>query len=118
MDQAINLTRTITRVLAVPLLASSLIGCRSGEIGDDPPPLHFAEGLSDLFKTPEAEEQPAETLVPAGMMKLGENDAFVQVVGDRVYCCNIETGQLGSYPRELSEDPVFRAFLSRNRNES
>ena len=43
-----------------------------------------------------------------GVMKLGDNDAFIQVVGSRVYCCNTETGQLGSYPREASEEPVFR----------
>ncbi len=43
-----------------------------------------------------------------GVMKLGDNDSFVQVVGSRVYCYNTETGQLGSYPRGASEEPVFR----------
>ena len=43
-----------------------------------------------------------------GVMKLGDNDAFIQVVGSRVYCYNTETGRIGSYPREASEEPVFR----------
>ena len=43
-----------------------------------------------------------------GVMKLWDSDAFIQVVGSRVYCYNTETGQLGSYPREASEEPVFR----------
>ena len=43
-----------------------------------------------------------------GVMKLGDGDAFIQVVGSRVYCYNTETGRIGSYPREASEEPVFR----------
>ncbi len=119
MEQAKRFTRILSTFLAVFLAVSALFGCCSHKIGDGPPPLHFTDGLltdglTGLFGSPGgaggagSEEHPAETLVPAGMMKLGENDAFVQVVGDRMYCYNTETGQIGSYPREASEEPVFR----------
>ena len=119
MNQTKSFIRTGSSLLAIFLAVSALFGCRLHKIGDGPPPLQFADGLltdglSDLFGSPGgaggtgAEGQPAENLVPAGMMKLGDSDAFVQVVGDRVYCYNTETGQIGSYPREASEEPVFR----------
>ena len=109
MVHANRFTRILSSILAVLLSVSALIGCRSGKIGDGPPPLQFADDLSSLFGSKGgAEEEPTETLVPTGMIKLGDNDAFIQVVGDRMYCYNTETGQLGSYPREASEEPVFR----------
>ncbi len=115
MEQPKRFTRILSAILAVFLPVSALIGCRPHRIGDGPPPLHFSDGLltdglSDLFGSPgvtEAEEQPVETLVPAGMMKLGDHDMFIQAVGDRLYCLNTETGQLGSYPREATKKPVF-----------